>query len=1117
MTVNNKLPVTIPKQPMLKAAEDYYRLCREGIGFIEKMGSSLWTDYNTHDPGITILEALCYAITELAYRIGWDIKDILSSEKASANQLQPYPDQPFFTAKQILTVNPTTINDFRRCLIDLDIVRNAWVFPRECACGVSYYAKCEKDELKLYYDPPDNVTKPVWPLGLYDILLELESDAELGDLNDFKIEYPAVIAEASGSYQIVLELRFPKTLIEDISQWADFIVGVKLDRLATTKTEIDVLTDPALNDGEKRNEYLRHHWHNVLYLDFEVAYSTTPPSEETFGIQNVAMRIFSNAEAKNGDIAAFFTGLFSPTTCKAIVGRYLNKAKKHKAAVDCAKKLLLSRRNLDEDYCSIKVVDIEEVAACADVELKPNADIELVQAKIFFEIERYFNPTVQFYTLNELLDSGVAVEDIFNGPKLVNGFIKSDDLETASLKSELYVSDIINKLMDVDGVIAVNHLQLTKYDSEGNVVMGVADPDSHGYDKNKISASWQLSLTSRHQPRLYIRGSRFVFYKNGLPFYPDMDEVNDTITLLRGEAERPKIKSASDNSGDLPVPRGQFRNPEDYYPIQYSFPLTYGIGPDGLPPQASDKRKAQAIQLKGYLMVFEQLLGNAFAQIAHAADLFSLNLDVKQTYFVKEFSEAIIQNYNLMVNGLDKLALETIAETEPEFQERRNRFLDHIMARFGEQFDEYALLLTNLQGEQVSLDKLINDKIDFLNSYPEISSDRAKAFNYKVSPCSMDNQPGIKKRVNRLLGQPGIELNWITLTDLGNKVRLKFQLMDRGTPIFTGYLRVPDVNRDEAKRHACRAVMARMSLTENYSITKKVIIAAADKFVLRLKGTVDDAHGRYIKEFDTKAEAESIRDTLVAWSAFERVVVLEHLLLRPKFPGDALYPGCCDDEDPYSFRLTFMLPGWVEPFKTNMEMRDFVDRTIRQETPSHLVVKICWVDNSEFDKLEEAWYKWLDVNVGFDWTEERLSEYVESILNNNLKPDEMAESVKDKVSNCTSCILALWGKAFYGWMNANVIVEQDLADHSALQGFSPPTVPCLGDFDPDAVIQVQNLLLERFRKYLAVSYQLRIVVNLLSKLNNIYPAATLHDWAEGDDKNPIRLGKTALGSDGGTL
>lgn len=55
------------------------------------MGSSLWTDYNIHDPGITILEALCYALTDIAYRAGWDINDLLTPEPN-----KPFSKQPFY-------------------------------------------------------------------------------------------------------------------------------------------------------------------------------------------------------------------------------------------------------------------------------------------------------------------------------------------------------------------------------------------------------------------------------------------------------------------------------------------------------------------------------------------------------------------------------------------------------------------------------------------------------------------------------------------------------------------------------------------------------------------------------------------------------------------------------------------------------------------------------------------------------------------------------------------------------------------------------------------------------------------------------------------------------------
>src|SRR5918993_1693459 len=185
-------PRALRRHPQLEAAQDFYRLRREGIGFIAEMGSRQWTDYNVHDPGITILEALCYAITDLAYRTSWTIDDILTPKGGSSDPLHPYPHQAFFTARKILTVNPVTPDDFRRLLIDLDGVRNAWMLCKDCACDATYFAWCEQDTLTLSYTKPNQMTPvpaEVSPRGLYEALLELESDPELGDLNDRKIEH----------------------------------------------------------------------------------------------------------------------------------------------------------------------------------------------------------------------------------------------------------------------------------------------------------------------------------------------------------------------------------------------------------------------------------------------------------------------------------------------------------------------------------------------------------------------------------------------------------------------------------------------------------------------------------------------------------------------------------------------------------------------------------------------------------------------------------------------------------------------------------------------------------------------------------------------------------------
>lgn len=1245
---------SIPKHPALKPAEDYYYLRREGIRFIEQMGSLLWTDYNTHDPGITILENLCYAITDLASRANRDIKDILMPETPAPDPSIAFPGQAFFTARTILTVNPTTPDDLRRHLIDLEKVRNAWVVCTKCSCGTAYFAWCDKGTLRLSYqaDAAAQPIKEVWPLGLYDILLELENDHVLGDLNDRTIEYPFILSHGDDRYPVLMEVRFPKIGLMNDAAWKLFLTrgpeaadapdfSVQLVKLGATKA-FNLYTDmQASNAGDDQDEYLRKHWQKVLYADFDVTFSYSSTGRHadtvtsTFRIENATVRLFSDAAARSAATAAYFMNLIAVARAGAhIVHRYRNKVKEAMSAVQHAKDKLLACRNLDEDYCGIRVIDVEDVAVCADVDVSGDADIERVQARIWHEIEQYFNPPVRFHTMQELMEEGVAVEEIFDGPELVSGFIKTAELEASSLRSVLRTSDIVNRLMKIDGVLAVNHLQLTKYDDEGNMVRGMADPtfvEGSGqpvFDKNKISASWLMYIGEQRQPRLYRNASSFLFLKNGLPFKPRMDEARDTLILLRGETERPKNKN---EINDPPVPAGVNCRMDEYVPVQYAFPLTYGVGPEGLPSHASHERRARARQLKAYLMVFEQLLGNAFSQVANAGRLFSLDPGLQRTYFARKLGEPIIEGYDEIVTDLDDGSMGKLIETTQEFYERRNRFLDHIMARFGEQFSEHALLLTNLQGRQVALGCLVEDKISFIKAYPFISHDRAKASDYRIPSLQHDNQPGIKKRVSRLLGYPEIALVWVAIIDRGvDKFRLKFHLNSGTDVIMVGHITLSAGSEEAARTLGYRAVVQRMSCAANYKIAKKVIARAPDTFVLRLKGKITEAHGDGLEQFAAKKDAQMLLDKLVAWSSNERSVVVEHLLVRPKFPGDALYPVCsdspcsiCGEEDPYSFQMTFVMPGWAPPYDVHMEMRDFAERTIRRETPSHLVAKICWLGNEgysknrgavisavkevlerkwtveegaspsaqelcdcaagvydafgevfrgwfesrkldyipsdvlrtelvtlfaeavpasgipcssyldpdareeivkiminhyhnlalsgwQFDRFEEAWNTWLLVNGAIDWMEERLHERVEAILANNQKSSAAEEGAD--VCACAADILSRYGQQFYEWMRQNMQAGKRLQDFNTLQGFAPQIEVCGTLFEPAAAGYVRDLLQTRYAGYVEVSYRLWVVVSLLGGMSSIYPPATLHDWDEGSDVNPVRLGKTALGN-----
>ena len=83
-----------------------------------------------------------------------------------------------------------------------------------------------------------------------------------------------------------------------------------------------------------------------------------------------------------------------------------------------------------------------------------------------------------------------------------------------------------------------------------------------------------------------------------------------------------------------------------------------------------------------------------------------------------------------------------------------------MLARFAENFTDYAMLMTRMSGNKASRE-LIDDKLNFLNKYPDISSNRGLAFNYN-DPCNIwhiDNKSGLEKRTSLLMGSSPKQAN----------------------------------------------------------------------------------------------------------------------------------------------------------------------------------------------------------------------------------------------------------------------------------------------------------------------------------------------------------------------
>ncbi len=177
MTTLERLPPISPL-PDTNPAFDARALFDECLAEVRRLSGALWTDHNTHDPGITTLELLCYALTELSYRHSLPIEDRLAGDVDG--------DAQFFAPRAVLPNRALTELDWRKLLIDLAGVKNAWIVV---VTDVLLYADLRRKELSR--TPPGHPQYQEVPLaGLYRVRIEfmdsvntqVERDGVLADV-----------------------------------------------------------------------------------------------------------------------------------------------------------------------------------------------------------------------------------------------------------------------------------------------------------------------------------------------------------------------------------------------------------------------------------------------------------------------------------------------------------------------------------------------------------------------------------------------------------------------------------------------------------------------------------------------------------------------------------------------------------------------------------------------------------------------------------------------------------------------------------------------------------------------------------------------------------------------
>jgi hypothetical protein len=824
---------TISRQPPSTTALNFAELRRAGIEHLERIVGPLWSDYNVHDPGITLLELLCYAITDVTYRTTFPNADLFTP---APGETVPGPNEPpFATARFALTNAPVTINDNRKLFLDrFSELRNAWLDP----VTDRLFANTKTRELQRK-PGPDN--EPFEIRGLYRVRL----------------------------------------LFKD---------GVKKAR---------------------QNEVI--------------------------------------AELK---------------------------------------RFYYSNRNLCEDIAGVQVTPQQDILVCAEIQLKPDADIEITHAAVYDALRNFVTPAIPRHSLSSLIEQGLSADDIFRGPHLEHGFILDSDLIKADTPAAVYSSDLIAVILAVPGVEAVGRFQLNT-PAKGDV------PNT--------PSEWELPLSPGTYPRLTLENTRLDFLKGPLPFHSNLEKVR--IHLAELEAEDEKLSEVS-VPFDRDIPAGTWRDVGDFTTLQDSLPLNYGVGRRGFDGSAEINRVAKARQLQAFLLVFDQLLANYLAQLANLRELLSTDPLLRQSYFTRavedfpDMSEIFTQKDP---EAYASLMESSRAENDLRWAERRSRILNHLLARFGEVFTDHVLMHYSTEGLN-SIEELVECKRRFFAEIPSLSYHRYQAHDILDADQIWDtaNVSGFEKRLGRLLGFASsdrrnlsdvvCELYEEKDTDTASEIRFRIVDTRNKKTILSGTRHYK--NKDDALAEMRVAIRLGMSAA-NYRFDTAVDGTTFFKIVDQTGETV-----AMRKEFwPTQGQAEPARDRIVALLSRqyseEGLFVIEHLLLRPRPKAPQSWPllpapcACSSTEepsctatpegwDPYSFRVHLIFPGYP-PRLVDPGFRRAVEEIIRRELPAHVAAKICFVGQEQLGDFEKKYRAWLDSQATGDPTATALQALVDCL------------------------------------------------------------------------------------------------------------------------------------------
>lgn len=638
-------------------------------------------------------------------------------------------------------------------------------------------------------------------------------------------------------------------------------------------------------------------------------------------------------------------------------------------------KVFVKNRNLGEDLHSVSIEQSQPCFLKGVIETDGKRNLADIYADVFFQVARRISSNIRIERYETLALQQQDLADIFNGPLTRHGYIYSDDLNNRNNTKPL--EELNGLVAAIDGVKKVYRLEL--------VDEGAKPIHSHAIEQESFFLKFPEDLTQREWLKIDFNPGKTtapagVVKVRGETLEQLMDEAKRSLQKLEFEYRafrNNKINTANFYS----LPQGRPHLQSAYYSVQHHFPNVYGINAAGVSSSNSGKRKQQAQQLKAYLYPFEQLMANMLAHIQNLQQLFSLNGPPNQSYFAQYLDNHQIPDFVGLYKdtAINPSHIRALQERYDPATDRKSRALDTLLALYGEEFSQDALLHFNYYHQEQPDYWAIDNKIRFLFHLVEISGSRSGAFDTSEPHWQSSNLGSLHKKINILLGIQQYE----SLVPLAQCFRANHIDLVDDTAISQPMASFVDGKNQQAVP-TLKATQRQKLLQWNYTPSKTLTLSPAmlcegtsiDAYRLRPVGQGDAVEVYFYSHTQdrwTLLKKAADRDQAIAYvHKFKKIItdvnagaegfyLLEHILLRPRQPAKDTATGvpAASDNDFFHCRISFIFPKWTARF-ANPAFRQFAEKTIANQLPAHLFPQVYWLSLEEMAEFENLYQPWLN-------------------------------------------------------------------------------------------------------------------------------------------------------------